>query len=68
MAAPVSVVRATWSVGLLVVPVKYPVTHRMMPASTTPMATATEAISRGSPPCVARPAVPPVRSAKDDGR
>ena len=68
MAAPVRVVRATCSVGLLVVPVKYPVTHRMMPASTTPIATATEAMSRGSPPCVARPAVPPVKSANVDGR
>ena len=40
VAAPVSEVRATSFVGFASVPVKYPVSHRMMPASTMPMTTA----------------------------
>jgi len=67
-ARPVRVVAATCRVGLLVVPVKYPVTQRMTPASTTPIATATEAITRGSPPWFARASLTPVMPAKVDGR
>ena len=46
---PVSDVRATSMVGRLSVPVKCPVSQRMMPASTMPMTTARKAARRGSP-------------------
>ena len=47
VAGPVSEVRATSMVGRLSVPVKWPVSQRMMPASTMPMTTARNAETRG---------------------
>ncbi len=68
MAGPVSAVRATWIVGFEVVPVKYPVSHRMIPASSTPMTTASVATTRGSPVWSARAVETPLRAENLVGR
>ena len=67
VAAPVSEVRATSFVGRLSVPVKWPVSHRMIAASTMPTMTASTAIMRGSP-SKAISSLPVSSSAKVAGR
>ncbi len=68
VAEPVSEVRATSLVGLESVPVKYPVSQRMIPASTIPPMTATVATTRGSESSEAMASGTSVSSAKEPGR
>lgn len=69
VAGPVSEDLPMSLTGRLLVSVKYPVNCWIRAASTIPMATATRAKIRGSPPCeVMALSVTPSRSAYEDGR
>src|SRR5690625_2385337 len=70
VAAPVRELAATVRVGLVSVSVKYPVSHRINPASTTPITTAAAATNLGSPliPAAAAASDPGVSASKLAGK